>query len=177
MEAPESFGRTATYRVTLANHLRLLKNLLFFIGGFLLTLVYFYLTNYKDFKILAIIMSIMTICWCVPSLILHYNYYEQAKDLTIIEHEEFFEVFKHQQPEIRIEKKDTIVIDLYIGTNMMLYNSNFGKFPTGEYCYAIIKTPTDTIILNNLIYPDVKYLPQRFPEVKASYHKTGFAKI
>ncbi|MBC7417051.1 MAG: hypothetical protein H7325_02720 [Pedobacter sp.] len=108
---------------------------------------------------------------------MHYNYYEQTKNLTIIEHEEFFEVFQDQKPKISIYKKDTISIDLYMSATMVDSNFPSGRLPTEEYCYAVIRTTTDNLVVNNLIYVDVKYLPFRFPEVKTTYHKTGFAII
>ena len=110
---------------------------------------------------------------CAP-LILHYNYYQQAKDLTIIEHEEFFEVFQNQQLKISIYKKDTISIDLYMSATMVDSNFPSGRLPREEYCYAVIKTTADNVVVNNLIYVDVKYLSFRFTEVKTTYHKTGF---
>ena len=139
--------------------------------------IFLSLSNAKDFKIYAVVWSIITAIWSISSLILHYNYYEQAKDLTIIEHEEFFEFFKEKQTKIYIYKKDTISLDLYMSATMVDSNFPSGKLSTEEYCYAVIKTNTDNVVVNNLIYVDVKHLPFRFPEVKTTYHKTGFAII
>ena len=120
---------TATYKTTFKDHLKLLKSLSFFIGVFFLIFIFLSLSNAKDFKIYAVVWAIITAIWSVPSLISHYNYYEQAKDFTIIEHEDFFELFQNSQTKICIYKKDTISLDLYMSANRIDSNFPSGKLP------------------------------------------------
>lgn len=174
MATPSSI--TKIHRITWVNHVRLLKYLFTYIIYFLITIAGCYIINFNKFETPLLIFGIMICCFVAPAIVLHFNYYRQAKNLKIYEHRDYLDIYNGAELPTVLVFKDIPNIELYMSANMARYNVTQG-WPTDKYNYLKIPNKGVDIVINNLIYPNIKELASKFSNATHVYHETLFAII
>ncbi|MGB4774935.1 MAG: hypothetical protein WBP45_07185, partial [Daejeonella sp.] len=133
-------------------------------------------SNYSAFVLKMTIGFI--ILFVFPGIFLHFTYYLHQNGWVIKEYSDYLEIYikNNKLNLIRIDKNNISEINIYMAPTTINYNSTTG-LPVENYNYAKITIPEMDVIITNLIYPDIKALVSKFPDIKLNYHKTIYADI
>jgi len=166
-----------SYKVSNKDHLRLSSTSLFYLFVYLVcacAAFIFYPRKEADFVIF--IGIILLLVFTGPAFYLHYLYFMKSQHQELRLHDDFFELFEEDVLKFKIQKKDIQNIHLFMSPTYIESGIARGV-PFMEYNYMEIKTSTDTIQINNLLYPDLKHLALNFFDITPIYHQSYFANI
>ncbi|MBB6272723.1 hypothetical protein HDF26_003180 [Pedobacter cryoconitis] len=165
-----------SYKVSIKDHWRLLSYPLIFILSFLLFMIYLLIVRFNGYQFIIFSSITIVIIAYGPAFLLHYNYYTKSKNSELVLHHNYLEVFKNKKSEHKIAKADILSIHIYMCPTYIDYGIS-GGMPMFEYNYLEIKTLDSNIIINNMIYPDLKKLSQTYFDIHPIFHKTFFSYI
>lgn len=142
------------YSVTSRNHYLIIKESLFLIITYFITIVFALIIQFKNFELFMIFFTIFFIIFFSPVIILHYTYYLQARDMQIEFCENGLKVFEGNTLKI-VKDEDIIKIEMYMSESYAKTGYSTGRYPGEDYYFAIIITHSGEIIINNLLYPEL----------------------
>jgi len=166
-----------SYKVSNKDHLRLSSTSLFYLFVFLIgTCAAFIFYPRKEADLVTFTGIILLLAFTGPAFYLHYVYFTKSQHQELRLHDDFFELFEENVLKFKIRKKDAQNIHLFMSPTYIESGIARG-IPWMEYNYMEIKTSTDTIQINNLLYPDLKQLALNYFDITPIYHQSYFANI
>lgn len=160
------------HQVSLRKHYLLIKQNLLYIICCLLAIIFALLSRSEASNLYFKILASVAIIFLSPTVILHYTYYMQAKDMQIEFTAEGMKVYKEYKLIKTIKDEDIISIELYLSPSCADIGTSSGRIPMEEYYYAIIITHSGDTIINNLLYPDLLNVDRYLNLSKFKYNTT-----
>jgi len=165
-----------SYKVTGNGHFRLLNPslsiLLFGLVGAMILVVRMERCQY----IVLCVILFMLFIWIGPAFYLHYRYYLQSRYQELRLREDSLEIFENGILTFIIFKKDVETIHLFMSP-ALVEDEIPTRIPSAAYNYMEINTANFTVQINNLLFPDLKYLARYYFDKSPIYHKRIFANI
>ncbi|MET4142583.1 hypothetical protein [Pedobacter sp. UYP1] len=166
-----------SYKISNKGHLRLLSSSLFYLGAYLVCSFAALIFYAGDSSIFAIFVgAILLLVFTGPAYYLHYKYFLRSQHQELRLHKNFMEIFENGLLKFTISKKDIQRIQIFMSPAYIAYGTTSGM-PFHEHNYMEIETSNTTVQINNLLFPDLKYLAQNFFDTKPIYHESYFANI
>lgn len=164
---------THIYKVSDRRQLRMLAGPLVFVSIYLICLVIALVLNPDrvNFAICAGAFFLLIITG--PAFYLHYSYFMKSRFQELHLHENYIEILEENKLKYTIHKKDVQGIELFAAPGYM--DGGIGRGMIGKYNYMEIKTADFTVQINNLLFPDLRWLTQNFFDISPVHHIRAFA--
>jgi len=165
-----------SYKVTCNGHFRLLNVslsiLLFGLVGDLIVII----RDERSRNFMLCVIMVMLFIWIGPAFYLHYRYYLKSRYQELRLRENSLEIFENGILTFTIFKKDVETIHLFMSP-ALVEDKIPASAPLLAYNYMEINTANFSVQINNLLFPDLKYLARYYFDKSPIYHKRIFANI
>ncbi len=158
-------------------HLRVAKVVLIY--GVVLITILFALFFYADYDIylIRVLTAAYGLVFIFPSIILHYSYYLENKNIVINKIDGILEIHDLKlSTRYKLTNSTVKSINIYASATLVDWGTS-GFLPHESYFYVVFETTGGKLILTSLIYPDIMNIQLQFREVKVDYIKTFYAMI
>lgn len=163
-----------TFKINLKSNYRVAGKMLFYIGIATLSILIIAFQNFADSMFMIKSIAIICIIINAPPIFLHFSYYLENKKWIVKELDHAIEIHKDDTVCLIVDQTNIISIDVYMSPTFIKYGIS-GHLPIEEYNYMKITTKNDTVIITNLLYPNIKQLAKKFSTIIPQFHETIFA--
>lgn len=164
---------THIYKVSDKRQLRLLTVPLIYVFIYLICLVIALILDPGSVNFAICAGAIFLLIFTGPAFYLHYTYFIKSRFQELHLHENFIEIFEENKLKFTIHKKDVLSIELFAAPGYM--DGATGRGTIGKYNYMELKTVDFTVQINNLLFPDLKWLTQNFFDIHPVHRIRSFA--
>ena len=165
-----------SYKVSGNGHFRLLNpSLSTLLFGLIAAMIFVICCERAQYIFLCAILFILFI-WTGPAFYLHYRYYMKSRYQELRLRESSLEIFENGVLTFKIFKKDVECIHLFMSP-ALIEDEIPARAPLLAYNYMEINTANFSVQINNLLFPDLKYLARYYFDKSPIYHKRIFANI